>query len=151
MSSSKITKHCNQCKCETLFRLRRYKSKKQIPGYGCTVCISEQDKRSRVNNWFSYLAIKANSRRRLGSEKVTKEFLEQLWEKQGKVCAVTGENLIPTEKWWKPSVDRIDSNLPYLLNNIRIVAWIVNHCRGDLTDTEFVDMCDKVTKGKVVN
>ena len=29
------------------------------------------------------------------------------------------------------------------LENIRIVAWIVNHCKGELSDAEFIDMCKK--------
>lgn len=144
VKSKYIDKHCNQCNKIQKHRLRRYINEKQVPGYGCAYCISVQDKRSRVKNWFSYLAVKANSRKRPGSIKLTKELLEDIWEKQGKKCALTGRALNPEDFWWKPSVDRIDSSLPYLLDNIRIVSWIVNHCRGDLTDEEFIDMCKSV-------
>jgi hypothetical protein len=144
VKSKYLEKHCNQCNQIRKHRLRRYLSKKQNAGYSCTYCVSGQDKKSRVKNWFSYLARKANSRKRIGSITLTKEHLEEIWNKQEQKCALTGRNLNIEDHWWKPSVDRIDSSLPYLLDNIRIVGWIVNHCRGDLTDEEFIDMCKSV-------
>lgn len=28
----------------------------------------------------------------------------------------------------------------------RLVSWISNHCRGDLTDNEFITMCKMISK-----
>lgn len=139
-----VNKLCNKCNEVRSFRLRG--SNKQNPYYTCTVCTSNNDKKTRINNWWAYLARKANARKLEGSEVLTKEIIIEIAEKQNYKCALTEQNLDPKDKWWKPSLDRIDSNLPYIKSNIRIVAWIVNHCRGDLTDEEFIDMCKKVSK-----
>jgi hypothetical protein len=34
------------------------------------------------------------------------------------------------DRWAKPSVDRIDNNLPYTLSNIRLTTWKENHQLG---------------------
>jgi hypothetical protein len=76
---------------------------------------------------------------------MTAEIVRNKYESQGKVCAITGLELDPADKWYKPSLDRIDPSLGYTVDNIRIVAWIVNHARSDLTDDEFLTMCRFVT------
>lgn len=142
----KLNKYCKKCNKETLHRSRIDKRLKNSKlQYYCAICSKNTDKKSRINNWWSYLAMKANSRKLKGSQKLSKIDIEYLAASQNYKCALTGEKLDPNEKWWKPSLDRIDSNLPYTIANIRIVAWIVNHCRGDLTDKEFLDMCKKVS------
>ena len=144
MSAKFKDRFCKKCKEIRSFRLRG--SNKQKPYYTCVVCTANNDKRARINNWWKYLARKANSRKRDGSVHLTGQDIELLAKSQEFKCALTGELLDATSVWWKPSLDRIDSDKGYTLDNIRIVAWIVNHCRGDLTDEEFVDMCKKVAK-----
>ena len=139
-----VTKFCNKCNADTTFRLR--KSNKQKDHYNCTMCIKSNDRRSHAKNWYMYLARKANARKREGSDKLTKSNIETLAQQQNFKCALTGIVFSPQDKWWKPSLDRIDNNLGYTVNNVRLVGWIVNHCRGNLTDEEFVDMCNKVTE-----
>jgi hypothetical protein len=141
-----LFRFCNQCNTETKFRFRT--SKRQRDYYTCTVCTSNQDRKSRINNWWAYLARKANARKRPESVKLTKNDIEILAIRQNNKCDLTGEIFDVKDKWWKPSLDRIDSSLGYTLDNIRLVAWIVNHCRGELSDEEFVDMCKKVVNRK---
>jgi hypothetical protein len=45
------------------------------------------------------------------------------------VCQISGLKLdfkAPRKSPWSPSLDRIDSNLPYTKDNIRIVCWALN-------------------------
>ena len=54
-------------------------------------------------------------------------------EDRGWRCLRTG---IPFEAKgpFAPSVDRIDSNLPYTEDNIQVVCWIYNRCKNSDTD-----------------
>jgi hypothetical protein len=63
------------------------------------------------------------------------------------VCEVTG---IPfdfnkCDKYDKnpyaPSIDRIDSSIGYTKNNTRIVIWQYNLMKGEISDTELLDLC----------
>ena len=72
--------------------------------------------------------------------------LEDLYEKinlQGNKCALCDvifdeDNL--------PSIDRIDSSLGYTKDNIQLVLIKVNRMKTDLSQDEFVDLCEKISK-----
>lgn len=146
-----INKFCKRCTKETKHRFVNDQRPNRKPYYSCTVCLNNNSKKHRKKDWFSYLAQKANVRKRKDSIKLTKEDIKNQWLKQNEKCALTNLDLNINDKWWKPSLDRIDSNKGYTLNNIRIVAWIINHSRGNLSDNEFIDMCIKITQFKMSN
>ena len=75
---------------------------------------------------------------------MTESILQKVWDSQGHVCKLTGIKLDSQHSLYKPSLDRIDPNRGYVCGNIRIVAWIVNKCRMDLSDQEFVEMCKAI-------
>lgn len=136
-----MIKFCDRCNYNTAHRF----VKNETNGYySCKICLETNSKKHRKLHWPRYLAQKANARNRPGSSKLLGHEVEAQFLKQNSKCALTGQNLDINHKWWKPSLDRIDSNKGYSVDNIRIVAWIVNHCRGDLEDAEFIDMCKKV-------
>lgn len=66
-------------------------------------------------------------------------------------CAVTGVlfDLRPFEKKrtgkrcnpFAPSIDRIDSRLPYTDENTRIVIWQFNNMKNEMSDGELVSLC----------
>mgnify|MGYP001575137739 CR=1 FL=1 len=147
LTESAVSKYCDKCKCNTKHRLVKESRPNRSYYYGCSVCSGNNTKKHRIANWYKYLAQKANSRKRSNSIKLVEEDILLLAFKQDYKCALTNEAFNIVSKWWKPSLDRIDSNLGYTKENIRLVAWIVNHARGELTDNEFVGMCSKVTKG----
>ena len=67
---------------------------------------------------------------------------------QGYRCALTGVLLDHSKasketfrQAKRPSIDRIDKNLGYTIDNIRITTVISNMARSDYGDTEFYDMC----------
>lgn len=149
--SHKIDKYCT--KCETIAKHRLVKdnrTNRQNWYYSCVICAENSCKKHRLNNWYKYLAQKANARKRPNSIKLVEEDILYLAFRQDYKCALTNQDLNIVSKWWKPSLDRIDSNLGYTKNNIRLVAWIVNHTKGKLTDEEFISMCNKVTTGAKV-
>lgn len=70
-----------------------------------------------------------------------------LCERQMGRCALSGLpfSLRPSESGrsrpFAPSIDRIDCALGYKIENVRIVANIVNSARSDFSDYEFLNMC----------
>ena len=82
--------------------------------------------------------------------------LDQLWElfiRQNKTCALSGISIgfhKPGEKYTTQtaSVDRIDSNLGYTINNIRWVHKDINYMKMDLTDDRFFYLCKEIIKHK---
>lgn len=135
----KKTEYCKKCDKSSVKRLV-----KSGNYYSCTICTKNNSKKHRKNNWFKYLAQKANARKRPGSEYITEGQLITLYKHQENKCALTGKTLDVNSEWWKPSLDRIDSSTGYSRGNIRIVAWIVNHMKGKLTDEEFINACNHV-------
>ena len=88
---------------------------------------------------------------------ITKEDVQQLWASQKGLCAVTG---LPMEKvraakttrnryknLYKASLDRIDSELGYTKENVRMVCAHVNVMKMDLTDEQLKFWCEAVVKG----
>lgn len=136
---SKVIKFCKRCNKQSIFRFV-----KSEDYYHCTTCSKNNCIKHRKSHWFKYLAQKANARKRPYSEKITEEMLIKIFNYQEHKCALTGNPLDVDSKWWKPSLDRIDSNLGYTKNNIRIVSWIVNKCKWELTDKDFINMCVKI-------
>ena len=133
----KIIKFCKRCSDRTPHRVQGTAE----PYMACTICSQKNSQKHREKHWFRYLAQKANARKREGSVKLTEADVLAVWEKQKQRCAMSKRSLDPKDRWWKPSLDRIDNSKGYTPDNIRIVAWIINHCRGDLTDKEFFEMC----------
>lgn len=78
--------------------------------------------------------------------------LDELWElfiKQNKKCALSGIDITfhkPGEKHTAQtaSVDRIDSDLGYTIDNIRWVHKIINQMKWELRDDQFLEFCKKV-------
>jgi hypothetical protein len=137
---------CNKCNAKTKHRIVNdaRPGKKSYPA--CSICLENNSKKHRKKHWYRYLAQKANARKRKGSIKLTEQIVLSIATTQKFKCALTNVTFNIESKWYKPSLDRIDSNKGYTKNNIRLVAWIVNHCRGDLTDNDFIDMCKKVAR-----
>lgn len=73
------------------------------------------------------------------------KFLDELFRKQNGKCALSGISLImpdPDQKnEWTASVDRINSDLGYIKNNVQWVHKKINMMKQDLPEGEFVRFC----------
>lgn len=47
---------------------------------------------------------------------------------------------------WVPSIDRIDSSLPYLKDNVQVVVYIYNVCKGEFHHDDVVRFCRMLLK-----
>lgn len=143
---SKIEEFCNKCDKITTKRLVRDKRKSYY--HSCSICLENNCKKYRKNKWTTYLAQKANCRKRPGSEKLTSADIQKLFDDQFGVCKISGVRFDIEHKWNRPSLDRIDNNKGYTIDNIQLVTWIVNHTRGELTIDEYINLCKEVTEFK---
>lgn len=72
---------------------------------------------------------------------ITLEDIQNKYEQQSKCCALSG---IPVVWGLNASVDRIDSNKHYTVNNIQIVMNIVNIMKRDIPEDVFVFLCKQI-------
>lgn len=72
---------------------------------------------------------------------ITPEYIEQIYNKQNKRCAITGD---PLPDIRKASIDRIDSSKPYEVGNIQIVTKQANISKHVMTMEQLYEFCRKV-------
>lgn len=92
-------------------------------------------------------SIKANCKAKGMDCSITREDLENLYEKQNGICVLTGRQLLKTRKKSQLdtcSVDRVDDSLGYELGNIRLVTLQSNIARWSGSDEELLTFCKDV-------
>jgi len=97
-----------------------------------------------------FYSIGHGAKRRGLSCNITIDNIWSLYEKQQGKCALSGLPIRfhnPGEKCTEQtaSLDRIDSNRGYSMDNIRWVHKTINTMRTDLTDQEFLYFCQHIT------
>lgn len=84
---------------------------------------------------------------------ITPEYLDDLWEKQGGICGLSGiEILIPKRNPYyrkemtmsTASLDRIDSNQGYIPGNVIWVHKDINRMKLKLSNQQFIGLCKEV-------
>lgn len=87
-------------------------------------------------------------KKKRGREKLDIDLLERLYNYQKGLCSltgipmtyITGKGKIPTNI----SIDRIDSNKGYEINNIRLVCRHANCMKMELTDEQLIWWCNRI-------
>jgi hypothetical protein len=100
-----------------------------------------------VRSYLSYLRSKATQRNKNG-EVISLDALELLWQMQGGTCALTGwpltmeltKGVVQTNC----SIDRINSDIGYVVGNVQLVCRIANVAKTNLTTADFVALCRAV-------
>jgi predicted DNA-binding protein YlxM (UPF0122 family) len=78
---------------------------------------------------------------------LTFDNLKTLYEKQKGRCYYSGIPLsVITHDPYLMSVDRVDSLKGYTEDNVVFAAWHVNFMKQDLNETQFLDLCRKITE-----
>jgi dCMP deaminase len=104
-------------------------------------------------------AIKQNAIKRNLEFNVSPEFLWELFLKQNKKCALTGDDICFTENRnaslyryeTTASLDRIDSKKGYTEENVRWVHKYINRMINIHEDKEFIKICKKVVNNYYFN
>lgn len=126
----------------------------------CFSCSMKNTVGSNNHNWKGYgdipssviTAAKNNAKTRNIKFKVTPSYLEKLWLKQNKKCALSGEELVMRPKSFKgknawtntASLDRIDSKKGYIPGNVQWVHPIVNMMKNHFNELLFLEFCKKI-------
>ena len=92
--------------------------------------------------------MKRNAKRRNLDFALSIEYLWNLFLKQDRKCALTGELLTfgRLHRSWETtaSLDRIDSNIGYIEGNVQWVLKEVNFAKGSLQNSRFIEICKMV-------
>jgi hypothetical protein len=107
----------------------------------CRRCMRDQTKRWVKRNYLHALAMW--TKRRDANTEITEAFLQELLEKQGGRCALTGVLFEPSQK---PSLDRIDSSLRYTKANVQLVLNDINRMKSNFALSLFFLRCRQVTE-----
>lgn len=94
--------------------------------------------------------IEDSAKRREIEFSVSIEYLQEIWEKQNRKCAISGLALImETRQRLKikatASLDRIDSSKGYIEGNVWWVHKHVNIAKNSFPLSEFIEMCNNIT------
>jgi hypothetical protein len=102
-----------------------------------------------VRAYITYLRQKAIKRK---NSCLSIDKLEEIWNKQDGKCALTGWEMtmvlgkgnIDTNA----SIDRIDSNLEYVENNVQFICRSVNVFKSNATEELLYKMCEAIIENK---
>jgi len=157
----------NKCKC-TCGRIRSVRTwwlnNDLSNGCGCTNTKGRFKSKCIGDLSASYYISFKSSRIGKGipfDENVTMEFLWELFIKQNKKCAISGIEILMNPEWSKQnkgyftkiiqtaSLDRIDNDLGYTINNVQWVHKDINMMRGGLSIHDFIYVCNKVSEYQI--
>lgn len=150
---------CKKCDSEIILNKKAIRRRKQ-----CDSCNRREMKNSafkRIGNksqsWQGYknipksifTYIKAGAKKRNKDFDITIEYMNELWEKQNGICALSGIQLNISEKVTDrtnttASLDRIDSSKGYVEGNVQWVHKDINRIKWGLTNEKFIDYCKRV-------
>jgi hypothetical protein len=139
--TSRIVRTTKIClKCHNTLLLPTVKQKKKLEGEAALISII---KRRIVG------ALHADLKRARFSERpnLTMSYLLALFYKQKGRCAITGRklSLAPAEGGKAHpnaiSLDRIDSNRPHVVGNVRFVIFQANLAKGPWSDAQLLEFC----------
>ncbi len=110
----------------------------------CLLCTAERNRILAKKEPLRFILRDAKQHSKKSSRKfeITLEDLKKLIEIQGNKCALSG---IEFNEEMKPSLDRIDSEKGYEINNIQLVTIEINRMKSNLQQDKFLDLCFKVT------
>lgn len=144
---------CNSC--GKVMRLRTNELNSDSRWFKCKTCATKETIHNRVitsggNDWCTISFIngfktKAKKRNIYFSDSITPKFIEELLKKQDFKCELTGDLLYFKNKSnTNISIDRINSDKDYTVDNIQLVTKQANICKHILNNKEFLEFCNKV-------
>ena len=138
---------CKSCANKVLRDYRAEFKEKNGKNYESSL-IDTEDK------YFSYCLKRAfyNSKKRKDHSdfNLTEDFIKNLFYKQSGLCALSGEKMTMILGKGRVhsnlSIDRINSDVGYVKDNIHLTTWIANAAKNNLTLNSFIALCFNVVK-----
>jgi hypothetical protein len=128
--------------CSTIHRNKsaNYNSNKKLPQ-------NQKGYKQKKDTRFTWYIARARSRGK--NNGLTSEMLENLWNKQKGLCAISNISLILHDECkdnrYLASLDRIDSSLPYQEDNIQFIALPLNLAKQAFDNKEFISFLKEVS------
>lgn len=127
----------------------------------CKSCHSIKSKKSIstfdgfIKNIYKDMKNNANKRPKEINVNITIEDIHNLYIKQNGLCALSGLKMTHTIiasrednhiiNKYNISIDRINSDLDYTIDNIQLVCAIVNIMKNDLPNDNFIELCSIIS------
>lgn len=96
----------------------------------------------------AFLAQLLDKARKRRPTALTRADVMDLYAIQEGRCALTGWELTTTRNAGRfptnASLDRIDASISYTIDNTQLVALAVNRAKGDMSETDFISLCQAV-------
>lgn len=160
---AKLSKICNCCKKEIFYK-DKYKLQRAIKENkcckSCSITNINKTKSYTKGNknhlwkspneipfsWFSKYFLRKNKKRK---GDITIEDVYKIWINQNKKCNLSGLEIdfVKRENGITASIDRIDSNKEYMLDNIQLVHKDVNLMKNHFNQNYFIQMCKLIADG----
>ena len=106
----------------------------------CKKCLTQRSKKYLLNDMARKLLSNSkrsySTRQNIDGYDLTKEYIQELLEKQEYKCYYTGVQLKIGNKLTNPTIDRIDSSKGYIKGNVVICTEIANVMKNDLSISE---------------
>lgn len=112
-------------------------------------CLLYKGYKDLSSTYFTH--IKTGARLRNFEFNVTYEYLWELYESQGRICALSGESIYIDKHYGQrtneqtASLDRIDSSKGYVVGNVQWVHKVVNGIKSDMRQEDFIAWCKKIS------
>jgi hypothetical protein len=107
--------------------------------------------------WYSIIkgSLKTRQKRSNLEVDITKEYINNLFKEQCGKCALSGLDITLPERWkdrsYTASLDRIDSSIGYVKDNIQWVHKKINIMKNMFPQGMFIFLCNKVSENNVVD
>lgn len=137
---------CSSCGKEQAYNRKGHAVGSAISKSKCRTCACYENKvRPSLQDGFRVIDIEKfekNAFSRSLCWELDKNTVVVLFEAQNGKCALSGIDLVKNPRTW--SIDRIDSNRGYELNNVQLVDKRINMMKGTLSQEDFISLCVSV-------
>jgi len=153
--NNRWVRHCPKCSKEITHLRRNYCIGAHNIEQPCKQCSNKNNHPSGMVGavrlaWFEAFA--KNAVVRGYSWNLTPEELNEMYDEQDGLCALSGLSIGWSKSGWEhsASIDRLDNDAGYFVDNVQLVHKKINMMRGSLAVDEFLELCASVTdKNKV--
>ena len=139
-------KKCTGCGSEQLYTRKDHARQSFISDWNCKKCVAKSKglsenkpvgDKARIYNKFKKSALK----RQINWDLT----IDEMYEFYTGYCVMTGWELSLSYENQTASLDRIDSKLGYIKENIQWVHTMVNMTKNKYSQTEFIKMCKAIS------
>lgn len=93
------------------------------------------------------MLIKTAQKRKNFKCSISADYLKEVWQKQEGRCAYTKLPLTAdANQLTTMSLDRIDSEIDYVVGNVQLVCVAVNRMKSDFPEKDFIGLCNLITQ-----